>query len=350
MSKVDPTSLGNLDRKSTLLLQASRQNVEKRSDDLSVEDPGMDALRGSFGAFGSIIRAKSVSRMSTANSVLNRRRGSDLEAGRQPPRPRSSSSASAQALDDLPRLQLYDSPMPPSTSSMYQSEGDHPLEVRATSPVPQRTRIKFKDGYQSPGKPGPTIPEEQPASGLSPSGRRGLLGPISEHDNRSTVHLEADESPPLPHERFRTPPPGSSSRSPLGLRQDNDIFTTKHRGNTISSEIALLPSIPFSVSNTNPAAGQSQDDLLLAERATHPEGHTSDSPLTPSPLTPSRSINRSYPGDRGRTNSEDEIEAHESLVSHLTDDEDSIDVERTPTRNHGGIRLVQSKKSTPRRL
>ncbi len=348
MSKVDPTSLNKLDRKSTILLQASRQNVEKRGDDISViEDPGMDALRGSFGAFGSIIRAKTVSRAGSADSVRNRRRASELEAGGSTPRTQFRGvAANEQNLDNLPRLQLYDAPMPSSDSSIHYSEEDHPLEDRGNSgptiPAHQRTTIKFQDGYQSPGKSVPTIHQEQRAGRFPTPKRHGLLDPMSEQDQRSTVHLEADEAPPLPHERFRTPPRTSTSDAPLGLRQENNVFANKHKANTASSEIALLPS-PISMSNMNSVRGDSQDDLLPANRVTPTEDYTSD------PLTHSRSTNRIYPGDRGRTNSEDEIEAHESLVTHETDDEDGVELQRTPTGNRGGVRLVQHKKSTPRR-
>lgn len=72
MSKVDPTSLSKLDRKSTILLQASKQHTEEaeKGQVTALEDPGMDALRGGFGAVGSIIRARSVSRrMSNASSL-----------------------------------------------------------------------------------------------------------------------------------------------------------------------------------------------------------------------------------------------------------------------------------------
>ena len=74
LSKVDPVELkGNamLDRRSTLLLQAARAKTEDTDPEkgpTGLEDPGMDALRGSFGAFGSIIRARSV-RNSIARSV-----------------------------------------------------------------------------------------------------------------------------------------------------------------------------------------------------------------------------------------------------------------------------------------
>jgi hypothetical protein len=45
MSKVDPEKFDKLDRRSTLLLKASRQNIDSEKGDMTeVEDPGIDAL------------------------------------------------------------------------------------------------------------------------------------------------------------------------------------------------------------------------------------------------------------------------------------------------------------------
>ncbi|KAH9083336.1 DUF803-domain-containing protein, partial [Lactarius deliciosus] len=69
MSKVDPTEFKKLDRRSTILLQAARKQTEavEEKSVTSVEDPGIDALRGSFGTVGSIIRARSARRISQAS-------------------------------------------------------------------------------------------------------------------------------------------------------------------------------------------------------------------------------------------------------------------------------------------
>ena len=70
LSKVDPTTFSKMDRKSTMLFQASKHQTEEaeKGEVTAMEDPGMDALRGGFGAVGSIIRARTVSRrMSTAS-------------------------------------------------------------------------------------------------------------------------------------------------------------------------------------------------------------------------------------------------------------------------------------------
>ena len=73
LSKIDPSQLKipGLDRRSTMLLQAARSNTEGVDEKsvAAVEDPGMDTLRGSFGAVGSIIRARSARRMSMRSGI-----------------------------------------------------------------------------------------------------------------------------------------------------------------------------------------------------------------------------------------------------------------------------------------
>ncbi|KAF9010815.1 magnesium transporter NIPA-domain-containing protein [Cyathus striatus] len=110
MSKVDPEQLSKLDRKSTILLQAARRQTENQEKDLTgIEDPGMDALRGSFGAFGSIIRARTVKRMSQSSRA---ERGSYRS---RPPGAGAPFDNSANATSPIRRdeeTSLYDAPMP----------------------------------------------------------------------------------------------------------------------------------------------------------------------------------------------------------------------------------------------
>ena len=155
MSKVDPTQLNKLDRRSTILLQVARKNTENTEKSLSgSEDPGMDALRGSFGTVGSIIRARSARRLSqasrnTAGSTRSRHGfpggTPDLQAA--PPH--------------LPRHQLYDAPMPRrnESSSLSSDVGDISREQISLHSGPPRTpTIKFGEQdvahyYNGPGGP-----------------------------------------------------------------------------------------------------------------------------------------------------------------------------------------------------
>ena len=105
LSKVDPTELKTLDRRSTLLLEAAKKETEKMEEkDLTgVEEPGMDSVRGSFGPLGSMIRARTLSRMSQSS-----RSAGSVRSRIVPSTPRNNSSA----YDGLRRHQLYDAPVP----------------------------------------------------------------------------------------------------------------------------------------------------------------------------------------------------------------------------------------------
>ncbi|KAH9931173.1 magnesium transporter NIPA-domain-containing protein [Epithele typhae] len=156
LSKIDPTQIKTLDRRTTLLLQAAKNNTEGVDEkNLSaVEDPGMDALRGSFGTMGSIIRARSARRMSMSSrgSVHSRISGQPGSPG---------PSRGQDPLAGLKRHQLFDNPMPGTPGEI----GDQHVEVGSLgsqslgSPFTQRQRkqtIKFGDEelvhqYHTPG-------------------------------------------------------------------------------------------------------------------------------------------------------------------------------------------------------
>ncbi|KAK0462546.1 magnesium transporter NIPA-domain-containing protein [Desarmillaria tabescens] len=133
MSKVDPTHLSKLDRRSTLLLQAARSQTEvEEKGAIGSEDPGMDALRGSFGAMGSIIRARSARRVSEANrasSYRTRPPGAaapyDPEQSRQqwPEANNTTPSTAFDLLSGVKRHQLYDAPVPRTNTGDSESSG-----------------------------------------------------------------------------------------------------------------------------------------------------------------------------------------------------------------------------------
>ncbi|KAF8649136.1 hypothetical protein AX16_005999 [Volvariella volvacea WC 439] len=117
MSKVDPAHFNKLDRRSTLLLKAAQSKIETEEEKgvQGIEDPGMDALRGSFGAVGSIIRARSAKRLSQ--------------------------SSGRSAYDQL----LYDAPVPKSPGML--GAGEDALGGGTLSPSPsvmnKKPTIKF---------------------------------------------------------------------------------------------------------------------------------------------------------------------------------------------------------------
>ncbi|KAG6824908.1 hypothetical protein H0H92_005438 [Tricholoma furcatifolium] len=221
MSKVDPVQLSRLDRRSTILLQAARSNTEaiEEKDALGVEDPGMDALRGSFGTFGSIIRARSARRMSQSSSVHHIRPvGSNAPYVRDSaPRPWSHSSFNPPHLDDHPsglqRHQLYDAPMPSgdihSTSSVHGS----PL-------MGKRPTIKFDSQdvvhqYDRPGTGDAHVTEHRRAVG-------------------TPVQSGYPPLPPLPYSNSKTdglpPPPTSTSNLLGGIEGDLSFDDTSSVG------------------------------------------------------------------------------------------------------------------------
>ncbi len=118
MSKVDPTQFKTLDRRSTILIQATQKQTEAVEEkSLSgVEEPGIDALRGSFGTIGSIIRARSArhisqSSHSTGQSSRFGSPGSRFDIERND----SESSRFATNLGHyggMKRHQLFDPPVP----------------------------------------------------------------------------------------------------------------------------------------------------------------------------------------------------------------------------------------------
>ncbi|KAH9932637.1 magnesium transporter NIPA-domain-containing protein [Fomitopsis serialis] len=110
LSKIDPAEL-KLDRRSTILLQAAKRDTEGMDEKnlASVEEPGMDALRGTFGMVGSVIRARSAHRMSMSSKGSIRSRYSNA-----PPLP----GGGGDPLAGLKRHQLWDPPVPSRTSSM----------------------------------------------------------------------------------------------------------------------------------------------------------------------------------------------------------------------------------------
>ena len=118
MSKVDPTQFKTLDRRTTILIQATQKQTEAVEEkSLSgVEEPGIDALRGSFGTIGSIIRARSARRISqsTHSTGHSSRFGSpnsrfDAERGDSKSAPFATNLGH---YGGMRRHQLFDPPVP----------------------------------------------------------------------------------------------------------------------------------------------------------------------------------------------------------------------------------------------
>ena len=198
MSKIDPQKLNKLDRRSTLLLQAARNRVavadEKGGVPLEEQEPGIDALRGTFGTVGSIIRART-RRMSqnSQNTTHVRMRPTGAAA----PYDSSSTILNIYPNADVTRHQLYDPPVPrDDVSSIRDSVVSQPFSNK-------RPTIKFdsQDLVHSYRRPG-----------------TGNDGATHEHRQTrgSTLH---DVYPPLSIVEGNDKEPNFFSTSPTMLRQ-----------------------------------------------------------------------------------------------------------------------------------
>jgi len=215
LSKIDPTNLSTkLDRRSTLLLQAAREKTQPADEKslTGLEDPGMDTLRGSFGAFGSMIRARTVRRMSQNSRTSKHRMRS---TGTYDPSSLSWASDQARAgspiqglplndpLSGLKRHSLYDAPVPRDDASSVLSFNS--ASPRPTNAQMKRPTIKFDiqdliHQYDRPGTGDNRATHEHRATNNSPALRSSAIPTPSDSRIPQTV---ASQIPKLP------PPPGS---------------------------------------------------------------------------------------------------------------------------------------------
>ena len=309
MSKVDPAQLKGVDRKSTLLLQASRSHTERheKNEITAVEEPGMDALRGSFGALGSMIRARSV--RSKQGQPGSSRFGSRDEEARG-----TSNELTTHGLANLPRHQLYDAPVPrPASSSLPDvPESDEASEQSTARPAvsPRTQTIRFEPTQvthyypASPGKGGAV--HEQRHSTMTMSTQPGSQAP--EYSDGEDEAFDPG-AVPLVHTR------GTSDRflhRGLQERKGSDPF----RDSPHASQASLIGSGSGGTTESGTA---------------YPDGEGASSPEEA--RRPFHNRSRAYPGGH---ESDDDDMARESLVAH----------DSGSTR--GGIRLIPSK--SPRKV
>lgn len=237
MSKVDPVSLNKLDRRSTLLLQAARSKTESLEEKgaIGMEDPGMDALRGSFGTVGSIIRARSARRMSQSSGQTNYRTrpvGAGAPYDRDSaPQPRTGSpgmhsSPLNDQLGGIKRHQLYDAPMP-STGEVNSASS-----IMGSPAMAKRPTIKFDSQdvvhqYDRPGTGDDRTTEHRRAVGspMTPGYPPLPMPPTSRTDglpiiNPGRVDLLGTDNDSLPsHDESSMSAGGSGSGLDNGSRQ-----------------------------------------------------------------------------------------------------------------------------------
>lgn len=297
MSKVDPEHLTKLDRRSTILLQASREHTAgmDEKDVLAIEDPGMDTLRGSFGTVGSIIRARSARRMSMSRGGG----GGGSRPGSQSARPPGAmapydpprgpsylstrSSANNEYYNGLQRHQLYDAPVPLGSPSI------HPDDVSSVHSADQtmqmmnkRPTIKFdtKDvvhqyhptgttpgstndpgaihgqRISSPNNPisrlnsdsyPPSLSMTAAVSAANPASRDLLSESPTDTEHPSSALSQILSLPPLPARTpgleglpYSAPPTQFVPRANPGRKDSREIFDNN---NTPSSALLSFPSV-----------------------------------------------------------------------------------------------------------
>ncbi|PFH49010.1 hypothetical protein AMATHDRAFT_64010 [Amanita thiersii Skay4041] len=238
MSKIDPMQLEKLDRRSTMLLRAAQSQTESMDEKsiTGIEDPGMDALRGSFGALGSAIRARSVRRMSQSSSA-------------RPPRssgvsgfyPRHGSSSPIQGLplgdplSGVRRHQLYDAPVPRDDTSTVRSPSIQSSNYNQSQIMNKRPTIKFDSQdvvhqYNRPGTGDNMATHEHRAAGVrSPPPATYPPKPPSMASQTSFehfVHLEGLDRQ-LHQQQQQQQPQHGGSRS--GSDSDHDNETESDR-------------------------------------------------------------------------------------------------------------------------
>ncbi|KAJ3783258.1 magnesium transporter NIPA-domain-containing protein [Lentinula aff. detonsa] len=258
MSKVDPENLTKLDRRSTILLQASREHTAgfDEKDVLAVENPGIDTLRGSFGTVGSIIRARSARRMSQSRG--NRpgsysTRPAGAMAPYDPPHDQSwlspRNSTNTDYLGGLKRHQLFDAPVPPGSPSLTgATRGDDVSSISSAGGNSQmmnkRPTIKFDTQ---------DVVHQYHPTGQTPGGTRG--DPTAIHGHRATA--TSPGPPGTPGARADSYPPSLSMSTTAaaatgagaGPGASRDLLSespTETEGPSASalSQIISLPPLP----------------------------------------------------------------------------------------------------------
>jgi len=327
MSKVDPTQLNKLDRKSTILLQAARSGTENAEKSISgLEDPGMDTLRGSFGTVGSIIRARSARRMSrSSRGGMNRASGTTHGSIYGP----DGIGSHLPGIGEFQRHQLYDPPVP----SFAREESGEAISLKsrpgtATSAIldPNRT---------APRTPTIKFDAQDVAHYYPRPGASG--GPRHEHIRAAAgdgQHTFRDSGPPLPP--LPPPTPGSARYGLAPEDQSTPRPSGKQaQGTPHSKELSLDRSgSPSPQPATAPPSSSHFAQIF--------QGHRSRDQSPSSNKAVRRGANRHYPKSKDGEDGEESL----ALVQPGQSKEDSestepSDSEITPIE-YSGVRLVSS--------
>lgn len=328
MSKVDPTEFKSLDRRSTTLFQATRTQTEAPEEkSLSgLEDPGIDALRGSFGTVGSIIRARTAHRLSQSsrgsvhssrfrapNSRLDTERG-DLK--NPPPLPTNANHYGA-----MQRHQLFDPPVPRLDVPEFDA-------ISMTSQPSARTpAIKFDEQ------------EVVHSYHRSTAGKDDL----AMHERRVAPHVTSPLGSPQSLQTSGSPPRNTRGSPPA--QQQSSESPTSGRRSRYDPGSGELHSAPPHVGVSgeayhDPFGGSS----VSATLPSFPSTFSLDDDIEPRRRRFSRTSSRDYP----KVNKAEDIEERMSLWDPQRDNSsEEMDVAASPDSPLGTIRLVGSSRGGP---
>ncbi|GAA5934991.1 uncharacterized protein JCM15063_003122 [Sporobolomyces koalae] len=252
LSKIDPNEIKSqvLDRRSTVLLSASRaeasqhDGLDAREKGLDFEDPGIDTLRGTAGAIGSIHRAMSMRRgMSRAssradsgfdpNEVMRRRNtGQGVRNGAPGA---LGSGPQEMGMNLLTRHQLYDEPMPYDAND----------------------KISLHSGIPSPGLPNPP---RSATLKFAEEDRIHQYGARS-GDEYHTTQIRADGShmhlpPPVPDAGDLSAATFTSPPIPSPKSTDSETFTAARSGSVFATSAYADPYSARSDSSNDAVPGR----------------------------------------------------------------------------------------------
>jgi magnesium transporter len=324
MSKVDPTHFKTLDRRSTFLLQATQNQTEavEEKSISGVEEPGIDTLRGSFGTFGSIIRARSARHMSQASHSTGHssRFGSpgsrfDVERGDS----KSSFATNLGHYGGMKRHQLFDPPVPrleiPESDAISLS----------SQPSARKPAIKFgeqdvvhsyhratlgKDDmatHERRAAPHGSSPLASPRSFVQPS----LLPEGSDGTRQQEQQPSVTVSPP----RLGLGLDGPLS-APAGVGVAGRAYHDPFEGGPASATLPTVPSI---------ASLDDEVEMRRHKRRTYSRPGSS----------------RDYPRGDGADDAEEKV----SLWDPRHEDNEEADAAASPESSLGTIRLVGSSRA-----
>jgi magnesium transporter len=197
----------------------------------------MDTLRGSFGAIGSIIRARSARRLSQSGrpDSLRVRTARPLDPEAVEGLPPSGTPESAQSYGGLRRHQLYDGPMPGSRSALVsaQSQSNTSLATEVTHRRPTITfdRQDVVHSYHLPGMGDNTVTHEHRLPKVSSAGIPPIQPLAAYPPSRSRSHsVPALTSPDSEHGGGRTIIPRRTIPMPGPLSPSSDEDGVDPRG------------------------------------------------------------------------------------------------------------------------